>query len=56
MVTIVRNGISLSAHAVLNGARNAAPRHVEFSDRPEGRERRQERRNKRLQRSFLSGM
>lgn len=56
MVTIVRNGITLSAHAVLNGARNIAPRHVEFTDRPEGRERRTARRNKRLQRSFLSGM
>lgn len=56
MVTIVRNGVTLSAHAVLNGARNTAPRKVEFASRDEGRARREARRNKRLQRSFFAGL
>lgn len=63
MVTIVRNGVSLSAHAVLNGARNPVPADVraprdsgDFAETSQGRQRRQDRRNKAMARSFFAGL
>ncbi len=63
MVTTVRNGVTLSAHAVLNGARNPVlamvrqPRDSgDFADTATGRQRREARRNKAMQRSFFAGL
>ncbi len=63
MVTIVRNGVSLSAHAVANGARNPVPAMArqpresgDYAETAAGRQRRQDRRNKRMQRSFFAGL
>lgn len=59
MVTISRNGVTLSAHAVQNGAR--APRYLptprpdlgDFANREEGRARREARRDKRAARAVF---
>jgi len=62
MVTkISPNGVSLSAHAGQNGFRLPAiatrsPGAGDFANREEGRQRRQDRRNKAMQRSFFAGL
>ena len=61
MVTIVRNGISLSASATLNGfpLPSYAVRSIgagDFANSDAGRARRAARRNKAAQRAFLAGL
>lgn len=62
MVTISRNGVTLSAHAGQNGFTLATVSAVykpqrhdgDFAESDLGRKRREERRNKRMQRDFFA--